>query len=86
MGGHLGILSLLGVFQGDPLSSYLFLIVAEGFLVLLQKAPFAPFINHLFLADNNLLFCDVEFSKIMELKRIFGLYEATSEQQINFDK
>ncbi|ONI14307.1 hypothetical protein PRUPE_4G274400 [Prunus persica] len=79
-----------GLRQGDPLSSYLFLIVVEGFSTLLQKvdcdsrvcgisiALSTPSINHLFFADDNLLFYDAESSQIMKLKCIFGLYEAAS--------
>ena len=58
-----------GICQGDPLSSYLFLLCAEGFTSLLQKAVLegniqgvsicrrAPHISHLLFTDDSLLFC-----------------------------
>src|SRR4051812_15973980 len=57
-----------GIRQGDPISPYLFLIVAEGLSCLLksknkslkfsglQVAPMAPPVNHLLFADDSLLF------------------------------
>lgn len=74
---------------------YLFLIVPKGLYALLQKvdrdarvkgvfiAPSEPFINHLFFADDNLLFCDAKVDQVEELKRIF---RAASGQHINFLK
>lgn len=56
-----------GLRQGDPLSPYLFLIVAEGFSALLNKAEAAgalkgiricngaPSFNHLLFADDSLV-------------------------------
>ena len=58
-----------GLWQGDLLSPYLFLLCAEGFTSLLQKAELeghihgvsicrrALKISHLFFADDSLLFC-----------------------------
>jgi len=58
-----------GLRQGDPLSPYLFLLCAEGFTSLLQKAELegsihgvsicrkAPKISHILFADDSLLFC-----------------------------
>lgn len=57
-----------GLRQGDPLSSYLFLLVIEGLSSLLQDAddkraisgiitsPSSPRISHLLFADNSLIF------------------------------
>ena len=58
-----------GLPQGDPLSSYLFLLCAMGLQGLLQKAEikgsikgvaiskYGPRVSHLFFADDNVLFC-----------------------------
>ncbi|CAB4316864.1 unnamed protein product [Prunus armeniaca] len=87
-----------GLRQGDPISPYLFLIVAEAFSALLQQAerdsrlhgvsiaPSAPSINHLFFADDSLLFCNAGTTEALELKRIFGVYELASGQKVNLGK
>ncbi|CAL8993088.1 unnamed protein product [Prunus brigantina] len=94
--GH--IIPSRGLRQGDPISPYLFLIVAEAFSALLQQAerdsrvqgvsiaPSAPSINHLFFADDSLLFCNAGINEALELKRIFGVYEAASGQKVNLGK
>ncbi|KAI5338016.1 hypothetical protein L3X38_017287 [Prunus dulcis] len=58
-----------GLRQGDPLSSYLFLLMTEAFSALLHKAnrdtqvcrvSIAHSLNHVFFAYDGLLFCDAE--------------------------
>ncbi|KAM2019701.1 hypothetical protein ACFX1T_022467 [Malus domestica] len=44
----------------------------------------APSINHLFFANDSLLFCDATLTEVGELKRIFQVYEDASRQRINF--
>jgi hypothetical protein len=58
-----------GLRQGDPLSPYLFIICAEamsnllfeaeqtGWLPGVPSSPKGPGLNHLFFADDSLLFC-----------------------------
>lgn len=87
-----------GLRQGDPISSYLFLLVAEGFSSLFLSAERkklihgvsiargAPSISHLFFVDNSLLFCDATVLGCSNLKEVFRIYEETSGQKINIDK
>lgn len=87
-----------GLRQGDPISPYLFLLVAEGFSSLLRRAERenlihrvaiargAPSVSHLFFADDSMLFCDASVRECTNLKGIFGVYEEASGQKINFDK
>ncbi|XP_042983260.1 uncharacterized protein LOC122312663 [Carya illinoinensis] len=87
-----------GIRQGDPLSPYLFIIVAEVLSSLLNHAESVKqihgfpigrgsfSINHLFFADDSLLFCRanaMEWAKILEL---LSLYERASGQKLNSDK
>ncbi|KAM2838280.1 hypothetical protein COP1_030016 [Malus domestica] len=87
-----------GIRQGDPISLYLFLIVPEGLSSLLQWAednsliqcisivPGAPMINHLFFADDNLMFCNAFLEEVNKLRRIFLIYKNALGQRINFAK
>lgn len=76
-----------GLRQGDPLSSYLFLLCQEWFssqLNLLQDmkkvegisiARGVGKLNQLFFADDYLLFVKAELMQIHELKKVFIRYE-----------
>ncbi|CAL9000357.1 unnamed protein product [Prunus brigantina] len=46
----------------------------------------APSINHLFFAKDSLLFCNAGTTEALELKCIFGVYEAASRQKVNLEK
>jgi hypothetical protein len=87
-----------GLRQGDPLSPYLFLIMAEGLSALLSKAKLDKRINgvpiaaggfrlsHLFFADESLLFCRANFTELINLIQVLQTYERASGQQLNAAK
>ena len=87
-----------GIRQGDPLSSYHYLICTEGLSSLLTHAMHTntihgfkpsrngPPISHMFFADDSLLFCqanEVECAKLLEMLHI---YAKASGQFVNFQK
>jgi len=87
-----------GLRQGDPLSPYLFILCAEAFSILLQRAeldrsiegvqicPGAPSINHLFFADDSLIIMRATSESATRLQEILDVYEKQSGQKINRDK
>ncbi|XP_043812758.1 uncharacterized protein LOC122723715 [Manihot esculenta] len=87
-----------GLRQRDPISPYLFLIVAEGLSLLIQDSENrgllhgccakvgCPPVSHLFFADDSLLFFDGTVEEAIRIKQILGFYEKTSGQAVNFDK
>lgn len=84
-----------GLRQGDPLSPYLFILCAEAFSILLQRAeldqtiegiqicPGAPSITHLFFADDSLIVMKATTAGAIRLQEILALYEGQSDQKIN---
>ena len=87
-----------GLRQGNPLSPYLFLLCAECFTSLLQKAELeghihgvsicqrAPRISHLLFANDSLLFCQATKKETKEVLDILKLYAKASCQCINMEK
>jgi hypothetical protein len=87
-----------GIRQGYPISSYLFLIVTEGLLCLLQAhawaedingvkaAPTAPSVNHPLVADDNILFFGANTIEAAFIGAILKKYCDASRQCINKDK
>ncbi|KAA3441330.1 reverse transcriptase [Gossypium australe] len=87
-----------GLRQGDPLSPYLFLICAEGFSTILEDAKQkgrmrgAPIgrerfsINHLFFADDCILFGDATHEGVNTVRDIIREYELSARQKVNYDK
>ena len=94
--GH--ILPTRGLCQGDPLSPYFFIIVAEGLSALLHKAvrekklkgvaalARGPRISHLFFADDSLIFGRATTMECTEIQRLLKVYESSSGQQLNRSK
>ena len=84
-----------GIWQGDSLSPYLFLLCAEGLLTLLNKAAENCVINgimssqngvcifHILFADDSLLFCKATVGECQQLLSILGQNVAASRQVIN---
>jgi hypothetical protein len=84
-----------GLWQGDPLSPYLFLLCAEWFSALLNKAEEdgliydvkicrnAPSISHLLFADDSLILIWAKGKDASQLLYVLELYEQCSGQMIN---
>nr|XP_025616741.1 uncharacterized protein LOC112709055 [Arachis hypogaea] len=87
-----------GLRQGDPLSPYLFILAAESFTVLMEKAlrdnlisgirlaPTAPVITHLLFADDCIIFAGAQEEEIYQLIQIVNKYTEASGQRINTEK
>jgi hypothetical protein len=87
-----------GLRQGDPLSPYLFLLVADGFSkVLLEELTHgriegvkvcrrAPVISHLLFADDSLLFFRANVQQAERVKASLEKYCSGTGQLINVDK
>jgi hypothetical protein len=81
-----------------PLSPYLFLLCAEGLSHLLCKAEQerhitgvaiarrGPKINHLFFADDSVLFCKANAKEWEKIQVLLELYEKASGQKLNREK
>ena len=87
-----------GIRQGDPLSPYLFLFVAEALSNLINKAAASkmwtgiqvgrkcPPITHLFFADDALLCCKATNQEALKVQELLNKYARASGQLINLDK
>ncbi|XP_062100071.1 uncharacterized protein LOC133805941 [Humulus lupulus] len=87
-----------GLRQGDPLSSYLFIICTEGFSALLrtyerrklirgiQVARGAPVISHMLFADDSYIFCKATSENAAHVSHLLTIFEGTSGQKVNYEK
>jgi hypothetical protein len=87
-----------GLRQGDPLSPFLFLFVADGLAGLLQSeirtggiTPIkvcqrAPGISHLLFADDTLLFFKANGDQVNRVKHVIDTYASATGQLINHAK
>jgi hypothetical protein len=84
-----------GLRQGDPLSPFLFLFIADGLSSLLQRevdsgniVPLkicrrAPGISHLLFADDSLLFFKANVEHANKIRAALQLYASSTSQLIN---
>ncbi|KAK1642877.1 hypothetical protein QYE76_060682 [Lolium multiflorum] len=87
-----------GLRQGDPLSPYLFLLVADGLSRLVQQevevgrlkelkiCRRAPGMSHLLFADDSLLFFEGSIQQVMVVKIILDRYEKATGQLVSLGK
>ena len=87
-----------GIRQGDPLSPYLFLLCAEEFTSLLQRAELdgrikgasvrrrAPRISNLMFADDSIIFCKAMGGEVEVINEVLQIYANASGQCIIMEK
>ncbi|XP_028059361.1 uncharacterized protein LOC114263062 [Camellia sinensis] len=87
-----------GLRQGDPLSLFLFNVIAEGLNILLGRALQMGLIGgavvgsndlvitHLQFANDTILFCEAEWKEIGNVKRILRCFEMLLGLKINYHK
>jgi hypothetical protein len=88
------ITPMRGLWQGDPILSYLFLVCAallnnaeaRGELTWIKVCTGAPSINHLLFTDDSLLLLKIKEESAQCLQNILSLYEDCSGQVINKEK
>ncbi|KAL4340840.1 hypothetical protein GQ457_08G018090 [Hibiscus cannabinus] len=87
-----------GLRQGDPLSPFLFLFCMQGLSAALsveqdtgrikgiRASQQGPRVNHLFYADDSLVFVRNSVQEVSRLKEVLNIFATSSGQRINFDK
>ncbi|KAK4255381.1 hypothetical protein QN277_008388 [Acacia crassicarpa] len=87
-----------GLRQGDPLSPYLFILVAEVLSLMISKSQIAtclsgiklsqscPVLTHSFFADDSLLYMKASNGECSYLSKLLKGYCSASGQVINLDK
>ena len=88
-----------GLQQGDPISSYLFLLAAEGFNVMMTSIVEAGLyhgyrlgnhdgvsLSHLQFADDTLIFGEKSWANVCYMWAVLILFEQVSGLKVNFHK
>ncbi|KAL4271151.1 hypothetical protein GQ457_13G007950 [Hibiscus cannabinus] len=87
-----------GLRQGDPLSPFLFLLCMQGLSAALHAVQEAgnimgirasqngPRINHLFYADDSIIFVRNSVQEFIRLKEVLRIFVDSSSQHVNFEK
>ena len=87
-----------GIRQGDTISPYLFIIVANTLSALMKKAiqdstissiklnGYCPILSHLLFADDSIFFLRADRKNCLTFKSILESYCAVSGQQVNVEK
>lgn len=87
-----------GLHQGDPLSPYLFIVVAEGLSTLIKYfmargdihgvkiCRRASVVSHLLFAYDYFIFCRANPQEVNQLLNILCIYQDASGQEINLAK
>ena len=87
-----------GLCQGNPLSSYLFLLCIEGLMTLIVEAKRrrkifgifgcmgSPIVAHLLFVDDSMIYCKASKQESRELCEILHKYEEVASQKINIKK
>ena len=87
-----------GIRQGDPLSPFLFNIVAEGLSILFRRAMAAglvngvrigssgPVLSYLQFADDTIIFCEASMDEEKNIKNLLRCFELLSGLKTNLHK
>jgi len=88
-----------GLRQGDPLSPFLFLLVVEGFNILMKSMSEKHFfhsykvgptnatvVSHLQFADDTLIIVEKSWANVRAMRVVLSLFETISELKVNFTK
>jgi len=87
-----------GLWQGCPLSPYLYIICDEGLSTIIKNRELrgqlhgnrvcrtSPSVSHLLFADDSFFFCKATMAEAQSLKEILMHYENASGQAINYGK